>query len=395
MGLMMYRPKDGIILERQEQKGDYRVIFQITTRGLNKEAVKRSVCSVLFWAPRYLKDYEVWVVTEDDVDKAFFESLNGLNEEAKKRVKIVYVPRDYETPNGTKYKARALNYALELRRKLGYDLKKTWIYAMDEESIVGEDTILGIIDFIESVSKEGKLVGQGIIVYSNFWGKNIFLSLGDSIRAGDDLSRFRFQGECGEVLVGLHGSHLLYRADVEDRIGWDFGEVRAEDALFGTLVNKYFKKTYGWLKGKLYEQSPFSVEDYIRQRRRWFWGISDIFLNRDDIELKYKITYLLFMVSWLSTLPSLLVAFVNIFYPTPVPHPFVVVPFGFLTGTLVYVYWKGCELNLQPAGKDSLGKKILNVLVIPAIAIIEGIAPWYALITYKKSKKVGYEVIRK
>jgi len=170
LGLLKYSPKEGIVLERKEQSEDYKVVFQITTRGFNTDSVERSVRSVLYWAPKYLKDYEVWVVTEDDVDKNFFEGLKELNEEAKRRVKIIYVPRDYKTPNNTKYKARALNYALELRQKMRYNLEKTWVYLMDEESIVGEDTIVGIIDFIENKSKEGKLIGQGLIVYPNFLG---------------------------------------------------------------------------------------------------------------------------------------------------------------------------------------------------------------------------------
>ncbi|HIP84056.1 MAG TPA: hypothetical protein EYH15_00995 [Methanothermococcus okinawensis] len=393
LGLLLYRPEKGIILKRCIQKGDYKVIFQIVSRGFNKEAVKRAVNSVLYWTPKYLKNYEVWVVTEDDVDKDFFENLKELNREAREKVKVIYVPKDYETPNNTKYKARALNYALELRGKMGYNLKKTWIYIMDEESIVGEDTILGIIDFIEK--QKGKLAGQGIIVYPNFWGKNILTSLGDSIRAGDDISRFRFQGEYGEVLIGIHGSHLLYRGDVEDRIGWDFGEIRAEDALFGILINHCYNKAYGWLKGKLYEQSPFSVKDYIKQRRRWFWGILDIILMRKDVGLKYKIIFSLHILSWLSTLPSITVVYINLLYPTPVPHPFLTVPFGFLTGTLAYVYWKGCQLNLQPLGKDSKLLRIINVFAIPLIGAMEGVAPWCALLTYKNSKNIGYEVIKK
>ncbi len=87
---------------------------------------------------------------------------------------------------------------MELREKLGYHPEKTWIYLMDEESIVGEDTILGIIDFIESEAPKGKLVGQGLIVSSNYWGRNLLTSLQDSLRAGDDISRFKLHvlGRC-------------------------------------------------------------------------------------------------------------------------------------------------------------------------------------------------------
>jgi len=66
------------------------------------------------------------------------------------------------------------------------------------------------------------------------------------------------QMRIGKVFVGVHGSHLLYRSDLENEIGWDFGDIRAEDAIFGLLVNERFGKVWGWLKGKLYEQSPFT-----------------------------------------------------------------------------------------------------------------------------------------
>ncbi|HIP90465.1 MAG TPA: hypothetical protein EYH22_02840 [Candidatus Nanopusillus sp.] len=395
LGFLKYNSKEAIVLERRVQKEDYKVILQITTRGFNTDAIERSVRSILYWAPKYLKDYEIWIVTEDDVDKKFFERLKELNDEAKKKIRTIYVPRSYKTPNNTKYKARALNYALELRLREKYNLKKTWIYAMDEESIVGEDTIIGIIDFIENKSKNGKLIGQGLIVYSNFWGKNILTSLEDSIRTGDDISRFRFQAEYGEVIVGAHGSHSLYRADLEAKIGWDFGEVRAEDALFGVLANKYFPKPYGWLKGKLYEQSPFSVIDFLKQRRRWFWGKLDILLNRKDIDLKYKALFAIGLISWLSALPSQIITYVNLLHPTPSPNLLAAGLFGFNLGTLIYIYWIGCKLNLQPIEKDSIWIKTLNILAIPVISITEGLAPWYALLTYRNSKKMAFEVIKK
>ena len=393
-GVLGYSPREDFHLERRVQSEDYRVIFQITTRGFNREAVGRGVRSVLYWAPRYLKDYEVWVVTEEDVDKSFFEKLKEVNEESRRVVKVVYVPRDYRTPNDTRYKARALHYAMELRRKLGYDPKKTWVYLMDEESIVGEDTVLGIIDFIENESKKGKLIGQGLIVYSNFWGENRLTSLADSIRAGDDITRYKLQAKIGRVINGIHGSHLLYRFDVEEKVGWDFGLVRAEDTMFGLLVGKYFGSIWGWLKGKLYEQSPFSIKEFIKQRRRWMWGNLDILLKK-EIELKYKLVVLAKIISWLSSLPSIVIAYINLVYLTPLPHPLTSIPFGFSIATLAYLYWEGSKLNLQPTRRDSIWKRVLNILALPIIAPLEGISAWYGLLTYYRSKKIGFEVIRK
>ena len=207
-GILGFDPKADILLVRRKQSKDYKIIFhQIVTKGFNEMAVKNSARSVLFWAPRYLKNYEIWIVTEEDVNREFFESLKNISNEARRRVRIVYVPKNYTTPNDTKYKARALNYALELRRKIGYISDSIWIYLMDEESVVGEDTIIGIIDFVEH---ERKLIGQGLIVYSNFWGTNKLVSFEDRLRSADDISRYKLQTRIGKVFVGVFPhSHLL------------------------------------------------------------------------------------------------------------------------------------------------------------------------------------------
>jgi len=82
-------------------------------------------------------------------------------------------------------------------------------------------------------------------------------------------------------------------------------------------------------------------------------------------------------------------------YPTPLPHPLTSIPLGFSIATLAYLYWEGSKLNLQPIKEDSILKRILNILAIPVIAPLEGISAWYGLLTYRKSGKIGFEVIKK
>jgi len=184
----------------------------------------------------------------------------------------------------------------------------------------------------------------------------------------------------------MHGSHSLYRLDLEEKVGWDFGFMRTEDAMFGLLVNQHFKNTLGWLKGKLYEQSPFTIKEFIKQRRRWLWGKLEM-LAKKEIRLKYKLIDLVSIISWISSLPSIIMTYINLIYPTPIPHPSTSIAFGFCIATLTYTYWEGSRLNLQPTKKDSLRKRILNILAIPIIAPLEGISVWYGLLTYKKGKK--------
>ncbi|MEM0379859.1 MAG: glycosyltransferase family 2 protein [Desulfurococcaceae archaeon] len=395
IGLLKNNYYKNIYLERRTQSRDYKVIFQITTRGFNKESILKSVKSVLYWATKYLKDFEIWIVTEDDVDKDFFENLRNINGEYCDLIKIIYVPREYRTKNNTKYKARALNYALEVRRKLGFISDKIWIYLMDEESIVGEDTIVGIIDFIENSSNDGKLVGQGIIVYSNYWGVNKIISVEDFLRTGDDISKSGFHIFSGRVLWGTHGSHLLYRSDLEDRIGWDYGEIRAEDMVFGLLVVKHYGDVLGWLKGKLYEQSPFSIRDFLKQRRRWLWGILDIILKNNCIGLLDKLILVLNLVVWLTSLPSIIIAYVNFIKPTPAPNILFTPIFGFEMCILLYLYYLGAKLNLSIINRNSKIHIIMYLTLIPIAGSLEAIAAWYGLLTYFKSGKSGFEIIRK
>ncbi len=389
-GLLLYSPREDFRLERRSQTGDYTVIFQVVTRGFNKDAVKRSVKSILYWAPRYLRRFEVWIVTEDDVDKEFFEGLRRLDD----RVRVIYVPRDYRTPRGARYKARALHYAVQIKKRLGLANPKVWVYLMDEESIVGEDTVLGIIDFIEREAPKGRLVGQGLIVYSNYWGRNLLTSFEDSLRAFDDVSRYRLQARLGLVLVGIHGSHLLVRADVEASIGWDFGGVRAEDTVFGLLVNQRYGRVLGWLKGCLYEQSPFTVRDLLRQRRRWAWGVLDL-LRLDVVSPLFKAVKLLHLASWLGALPSIIIIISNIVVFTSIPHQALAPIYGFLLATLVYAYLEGYRLNSMPSRTYRLRRMLLLLPLIPLVGLVEAIAPWYALATYHRSKRVGFEVIAK
>ncbi|MEM1986689.1 MAG: glycosyltransferase family 2 protein [Nitrososphaeria archaeon] len=387
--ILRHDPIEDIILEKRIQSWEYRVVFQIVTRGFNKKAVMNAVESVLFWSSKYLKDYQVWVVTEEDADKDFFESLKN-NFGDSKIIQVIYVPKDYKTFNKTKFKARALNFALDLRKRLGHVSDKVWVYLMDEESIVGEDTVLGIIDFVEKKSKKGKLVGPGLVVFSNYWGKNRLTSLADSFRT-------TLQAILVRKFVVLHGSHLLYRADLENKIGWDFGEVRAEDLIFSALINRYYSnKIFDMLKGKLYEQSPFTIGDFLKQRRRWFHGILDV-VRKKEVGLRVRILHSLHILTWLSALPSIIISFINFIYPTPTPFPSILVSviWGSSLGTLAYLYYEGARLNLQPTNREYRFFGIISVLAMPIVSMVEVFAPWYGLLTYFRSKDIGFEVVEK
>ncbi len=369
---------DDFKLKRKSQNGNYKVIFQITTRGFNVDALKRSVESVKYWAPKYIKNYEIWIVTEPNADP----EIDNI-----KDVKIIKVPYEFSTPNGSKYKARALEYAKQLRKD--YDHENTWIYLMDEESVVGEDTILGIIDFIEN--KRGS-IGQGLIIYSNFYGKNIFTSLADSIRSATDVSTHVFQIKTGFV-SWMHGSHVLIRSDVEQKISWDFGKTWGEDSLFGLKAQEFGYKIE-WLKGRLYEQSPFTIKDFLKQRRRWALHSFDVLKRK--LPLKVKLAYFYSLLIWSSGLISLTATLLAIFSGTIFPfNNYIILIIMPVTVTWIGSYLVGFYLNTQPLDIPIYYKILFAIASIIIGSVLDGIAIWYAIFTMLTNKNIAFEVIKK
>ena len=366
------------------------IIFQVTTKGRNIEVLETCIRSIIHWVKKlgnsYRFDYRIDIVVDEDlpeVSRKFFEDIRKRYD-----VNIIFVPNCYKTKNSSKFKARALHYAVEYRRKRGENTEKYWIYHLDEESIVGEDTILGILEFIN----EGKgRVAQGLIVYPNKMENNLFISFFDSIRPSEDLTRYKFQAKIGKVIFGLHGSHLLIRSDLEDKIGWDFGHVRAEDAVFGISIN--FHDRIRWLKGKLYEQSPRSFKDLFKQRSRWFYGKIDILKLK--IPIRYKILIFSQIIGWLYGIfyvPIIVLIFINI---GSIPKIYVLI-LSLNISNLVYMYWIGFRLNSENNNGIKYRKVmiILNILLIPIILMVESLIAWYALVTYRNNKNL-YEIIKK
>src|SRR5271169_719178 len=142
-----------------------KVIFQITSTGLNVATVLNTARSVLYWTGQHLEvgfDPEVWLVVEG---WGYAPNRARLDPLVNEGVRIVVVPTEYRTRKGTTRKGRALQWATEYRRSLGLDLTRLWIYHQDDETAVGEDTILGVDEFVTEHAAT-PCIGCGIILYS-------------------------------------------------------------------------------------------------------------------------------------------------------------------------------------------------------------------------------------
>jgi len=240
--------------------GDSTIIFQITTRSATATTVvKRGIRSIVTSASEaHFCNYQICVVTDDPRDRG------TLKEE---KCEVIVVGKNYHTY--AIKKGRALQYAVEQRRRTRQNTNKHWIFHMDEESYATSQTILALLKFIES----GKgVVSEGPIFYPlKFESANRLTAIAESVRpfgCYDCVSQMRRPPP-----LHMHGSNLLARSDIEDDIGWKFGHTLAEDQMFGYKVyQKYGRGSMGWHGGILLEQPPLNMKDHFFQRRRWFLG---------------------------------------------------------------------------------------------------------------------------
>ncbi|MEB3755501.1 MAG: glycosyltransferase family 2 protein [Desulfurococcales archaeon] len=355
---------------------DYKVIFQITTRGFNIEALRMSVESIDFWAPRYFgnEGYETWIVTEEPDRKREFEKY--LLKNIKGYVRIVYVPKEYVTQKHALHKARALNYVLNLRRKEGMISDKLWVYLMDEESIVGEDTVLSIRKFIDTFSQHNMLVSQGIVVYSNLMHYGTVTAAGEGIRPVWELGTEYIPSKYFGSKFSWKGSHLLFRSDLEDRVGWDIN-VFGDDLVFGLKAQELSK--VGFLEGFLYEQHPFTYRESVRQKIRWYKNIIDIFLRYRPLKIYWRLMLFIELMIWHASLFGLFLWMVA----NPLDPLFLSL---FLITYLNTIY--GIELNCHFASCSRLSKIKKYVLVLVSLFVI-AISPWIGIIEYIRDMKKG------
>jgi beta-1,4-mannosyltransferase len=316
----------------------------------NLPALQRVITSVLAELPKQFDHFRVDVIAEDDGDLQplidWLDSIGALGT----RVRVLSIPSSYRTPNGARFKTRANHYGMQVRRLLGENDKHTYIYHLDDDTHIGEDTAASLAEFIELRGNE-YLLAQGVLAFPHELTPSRFCRLADSIRPADDLTRFAFfTGSLGTPLGGLHGEHLVVRADIENEIGWDFADTVIEDAYFAIEFCRRYPGRACTLNSYSYGASPCSVADLVRQRRRWIEGLLRLLVNR-RLPFRTKLP-LAYAISCWALAPFqfvgivLLVSYLaGVNNTSPVSNW--IVPFWSLS--LAYVFWQyleGLKVNL-------------------------------------------------
>ena len=362
--------------------------IRIVTRGTNPGAVQRTI-------------------EADRVVLAAFTDLHGVRPRvtievvADNRMPIdiaqYVVPSDFKTPHGAMFKARALQYAVGAVSVA----HNAWILHCDEETQITLSGLTGCLQFmqqeIETVNPgEYPAVGQGAILYHRDFWLRPFLTLADSMRTALDFGYFRVQYHVWHrPLFGLHGSFILVRQDIERAVDFDFDRYRSitEDAYWALrLVDRGIGLK--WVHGFLSEQATFSVQDFLRQRKRWFTGLWHV-LAGEGVRWRTKLVLRACVVTWACSLLGTLAIAIQLIHPIFVPW-YILLPASLCLATYTSITVYGLLVNLHELHLQTHGISWLIVLAQialgPIFAGLEGIAILWGLFTLNTVK---FHVVKK
>lgn len=355
-------------LETLIKNFEHKVYFRIVTRGKHPNLVRRNVemaDAVLRNTLPYNK-YVLEVATDNPIDLA--NSCPGMATE-------LLVPNSYAPPGGAKFKARALQFAIENSTARSCD----WIVHLDEETRFDSETVRGVLahclqqdrEIADGIKRFGN-IGQGVILYGTMDADNWLTTLADSVRVGDDFGKFRLQYELHEPLIGMHGSFVVCQNLVEQTVTFDHGMEGSitEDAYFA-LVAQVLGVKFSWIDSFMFEQSPFSVNDFMHQRCRWFAGLWLIVLS-PNIPLMNRITLGFFMVTWSMT-PLVWVAMTLCILVASNVDPVFRAIVGVISGLSAWGYIVGFFFTFK-FNKGVIRTLVLlamQILLLPVFAIME------------------------
>ena len=150
----------------------------------------------------------------------------------------------------------------------------------------------------------------------------------------------------------------------------------AEDCYFSMIA---YKKgdTFNFIEGEMWEKSPFTLKDFIQQRKRWLQGIY-LVVHSPKIPFQYKIFLMFSLYAWL-TIPLTTSNMILVCaYPLPtISYSLFNFLFAFVGAVNIYMYIFGVikSFSLNRLGfKKFLICVIGALLTIPFNIIVENVA---------------------
>ncbi len=329
----------------------HQIIFTVPSlcRSGTKNALLRVVTAITQHAPAHLANWRIDVVTEETADPDIVRELRSYPD-----VRVMVVPAGYSPPKGARFKARANQYALEARRHSHENGPGTYVYHLDDDTHPGEDTMASLAEFAEQPGGR-YLLAQGILTFPRELTPSALSWYCDSIRPADDMGRIAFfTGYLGTPLGGLHGEHVIIRADIEDEIGWDYPDTVIEDAYFAMEFSRRYPGRSTTLNSFSYGASPPSVRELVKQRRRWSEGLLRLVFKR-AIPWRVKFPLFYFVMVWMAApvqyAPLVLLAALALQATALPPYAAIMVLWSVSLATLIWLYGQGLKFNMAASRK--------------------------------------------
>mgnify|MGYP001038006296 FL=1 len=350
-----------------------KIRIRVVTRGDYADLVRMNVKRNLDTCAKVgLNNFQIEVVTDKPI------SLTGL---AFSTVREVVVPQDYRPKSGALYKSRALQYALEPEvNQLSAD---DYIVHLDEETLLTESSVRGILNFVNSNEFD---IGQGLITYANETIVNHVTTLADSMRVGVDLGCLRFcLKQFNRPPFLFKGSFVVCRAGCEFDVTFDNGKSGsiAEDTYFAMLAMSKNKK-FGWIEGEMWEKSPFTLGDFIKQRKRWLQGIL-LVVHERRLPIRVRLGLGIALYSWITLPITSLNVILTPLCPIPL-HWTLNFLIGYIGAVNIYLYIIGVvrSFSLVRLGYFQFALRIFGTLAtIPFVIVCEITAVIWGLFSDK------------
>ncbi len=328
----------------------------------------KSVEGVLFNCIDYhsqkFKDYTIDVVIDEgsEIHKELEDHITQY-----KNVNLYVVPKGFKANAIAKGRAihhHIVNKPLESGK---------WYVFIDDDNLIMDDKFMYEIPYYERMGYDA---ANGIL-HARYSGNGITY-VADALRYFDDLTIFRFlTGVLHRPLNGFHGELMIVKGATLKKIGFD-RETITEDFAFAREVDRHEHKV--WQSQTMTSVlSPHSITDFIKQRNRWYRGISN------DV---WKGTHRMKFVAGIRTL-DLTIAIIGSWIIFPLwffmPIPLWLIAFNMIGAVYYWIAYAYGAFKLNKTIKWG----ILYVFLAPLYSVMETIVPHYS------SSKTHFTVIHK
>jgi egghead protein (zeste-white 4 protein) len=184
-------------------------------------------------------------------------------------------------------------------------------------------------------------------------------------------------------LFSWKGSYVVSRFKAERDVSYDHGldGSVAEDCYFSMIA--YQKGyTFDFIEGEMWEKSPFTIKDFIQQRKRWLQGIF-LVVHSPLIPLQNKVFLAMSLYAWMAIPLSTSNILFAYFCPLPTnEHTIFNFLVAFVGAVNIYMYIFGVlkSFSLIRLGVKKFTLCIIGALLtIPFNIVIENVAVIWGL----------------